>query len=81
MQLYADERTGIFIDHYLIFSSDGDYTKLIKTLKNKGKRTTTLSTTFAQQCIVPDSLRRSADQFVELSTSLPFISQHLKQAI
>jgi uncharacterized LabA/DUF88 family protein len=55
------------VDHIVLFSGDGDFTRLVAALQRKGKRVTVISTITSQPPMVADDLRRQADQFVDLN--------------
>jgi uncharacterized LabA/DUF88 family protein len=50
------------LDHLFIFSGNGDFTSLVATLQDLGKRVSVVSTLST----VADELRRQADQFIDL---------------
>ena len=54
------------IDHIVIFSGDGDYRPLVKSLQRKGVRVSVVSTIRSQPPMISDDLRRQADNFIEL---------------
>jgi len=56
------------VDHFVIFSGDGDFSHLVKALQRKGKKVTVASTLRTQPPMISDDLRRQADHFLELST-------------
>lgn len=56
------------VDHFVIFSGDGDFRYLIEALQRKGKKVTVASSLRTQPPIIADELRRQADHFLELST-------------
>lgn len=53
------------MDHAVIFSGDGDFTYLVKSLQRQGVRVSVVSTT--QFPMIADELRRQADNFIELN--------------
>ncbi|MFD2263075.1 NYN domain-containing protein [Lacibacterium aquatile] len=55
-----------FVDHFVLFSGDGDFRRLVEAVQSKGKRVTVVSTIRTQPPMVADELRRQADVFVEL---------------
>ena len=55
------------VDHYVIFSGDGDFRSLVEALQHKGKRVSVISTLTTNPPMVADELRRQADQFIELT--------------
>lgn len=54
------------IDHFVLFSGDGDYRRLIESLQRKGVRVSVVSTIRTQPPMIADDLRRQADNFIEL---------------
>ena len=63
------------VDHVILFTGDGDYTRLAKSLKSKGCRVTVVSSLKSVPPMVSDALRRAADQFIELEDIRPIISR------
>ena len=57
-----------YVDHFVIFSGDGDFRHLVEALQRKGKKVTVASTLRTQPPMIADDLRRQADHFLELST-------------
>ncbi len=55
------------VDHIVIFSGDGDFTKLTDALQRKGVRVTVVSTIITHPPMIADELRRQADAFIELN--------------
>ena len=55
------------LDHYVIFSGDGDFISLVKALQRRGKRITIVSTSQTSPPILSDELRRSADEYIDLN--------------
>jgi uncharacterized LabA/DUF88 family protein len=56
------------IDHFVLFSGDGDFRSLVEALQRKGKKVSVLSTLTTQPPMIADELRRQADHFVDLAT-------------
>ncbi len=56
------------IDHFVLFSGDGDFRPLVEALQRKGKKVTVASTMKSQPPMIADELRRQADHFLELAT-------------
>lgn len=56
-----------YIDHFILFSGDGDFRYLVEALQRKGKKVTVASTVKTQPPMISDDLRRQADHFMELS--------------
>lgn len=56
------------VDHFVLFSGDGDFRALIEALQRKGCKVTVVSTVKSQPPMIADELRRQADYFIELVT-------------
>jgi uncharacterized LabA/DUF88 family protein len=56
------------IDHMVLFSGDGDFTRLVESVQRKGVRVTVISTVSTQPPMVADELRRQADIFTDIVT-------------
>ncbi len=56
------------IDHFVLFSGDGDFRSLVEALQRKGKKVSVISTLTTQPPMIADELRRQADHFVDLAT-------------
>ena len=54
------------VDHIVLFSGDGDFKPLVKSLQRKGVRVSVASTIRSQPPMISDELRRQADNFIEL---------------
>ncbi len=55
------------IDHFILFSGDGDFRYLVEALQRKGKKVTVASTVKTKPPMISDDLRRQADHFMELN--------------
>jgi uncharacterized LabA/DUF88 family protein len=55
-----------YIDHYVIFSGDGDFRTLVEALQRKGRKVSIVSTMASQPPMISDDLRRQADNFIDL---------------
>ncbi|MHA1547933.1 MAG: NYN domain-containing protein, partial [Alphaproteobacteria bacterium] len=55
------------VDHFVLFSGDGDFRSLVESVQRKGRRVTVISTLLSQPPMIADELRRQADHFIELS--------------
>lgn len=53
-------------DHFVLFSGDGDYRRLVESLQRQGVRVSVVSTIRTQPPMIADDLRRQADNFIEL---------------
>jgi len=56
------------VDHFVLFSGNGDFRVLVEALQRKGRRVTVVSTTSTQPPMIADELRRQADNFLDLKT-------------
>jgi uncharacterized LabA/DUF88 family protein len=56
------------VDHYVIFSGDGDFRTLVEALQRKGRKVTLVSTMASQPPMISDELRRQADHFIDLQS-------------
>ena len=55
------------VDHYVIFSGDGDFKTLVAALQRRGKKVSIVSTLASQPPMISDDLRRQADNFIDLT--------------
>lgn len=56
------------VDHFVIFSGDGDFRTLVEALQRRGRKVSVVSTMSSQPPMISDELRRQADHFIDLST-------------
>ena len=56
------------VDHFVIFSGDGDFRSLVEALQRRGRKVSVISTMASQPPMISDDLRRQADHFVDLVT-------------
>jgi uncharacterized LabA/DUF88 family protein len=56
------------VDHYVIFSGDGDFRTLVEALQRKGRKVSVVSTIQSQPPMISDELRRQADNFIDLAS-------------
>ena len=61
-------RLAPHIDHAILFSGDGDFCRLLEDVQGTGVRVTVVSTTRTSPPMAADSLRRMADNFVEMES-------------
>lgn len=54
------------VDHYVIFSGDGDFRSLVEALQRRGRKISIVSTMASQPPMISDDLRRQADNFIDL---------------
>ena len=55
-----------YIDHAILFSGDGDFCRLLEDVQSSGVRVSVVSTTRTSPPMAADSLRRMADNFIEM---------------
>ena len=55
------------LDHYVLFSGDGDFRTLVEALQRRGKKVSVVSTMASQPPMISDDLRRQADHFIDLT--------------
>ena len=56
------------VEHFVLFSGDGDFRALVEALQRKGRRVSVVSTMATQPSMIADDLRRQADHFIELQS-------------
>ena len=56
------------IDRAVIFSGDGDFTRVVEAMQRKGVHVTVVSTLATKPPMIADELRRQCDEFIDLST-------------
>ncbi|MGB7288314.1 MAG: NYN domain-containing protein [Salaquimonas sp.] len=55
------------VDHFVLFTGDGDFRYLVEALQRRGRKVTIASTVATQPSMIADELRRQADYFIELA--------------
>jgi len=55
------------IDHFLLFSGDGDFKAAVEAVQKQGSRVSVISTMTSKPAMLADELRRQADNFIELA--------------
>ena len=55
------------VDHFVLFSGDGDFRSLVEALQRKGRKVSVVSTVSTQPAMIADDLRRQADHFIDLA--------------
>ncbi len=63
------------VDHFVIFSGDGDFRSLVEALQRKGRKVSVVSTLTTQPAMISDELRRQADHFIDLVSLRPEIGR------
>ncbi|UUP18989.1 NYN domain-containing protein [Nitratireductor thuwali] len=56
------------VDHYVLFSGDGDFRTLVEALQRKGRKVSIVSTIKSQPPMISDELRRQADNYIDLAS-------------
>ncbi|MCT7375990.1 NYN domain-containing protein [Chelativorans salis] len=56
------------VDHYVLFSGDGDFRTLVEALQRKGRKVSIVSTIQSQPPMISDELRRQADTYIDLAS-------------
>ena len=56
------------VDHFVIFSGDGDFRSLVEALQRRGRKVSVVSTLTTQPAMISDELRRQADHFIDLTS-------------
>jgi uncharacterized LabA/DUF88 family protein len=59
---------GESVDHFVIFSGDGDFRSLVEALQRRGRKVSVVSTLSTQPPMIADDLRRQADHFIDLKS-------------
>ena len=63
------------VDHFVLFSGDGDFRSLVEALQRKGRKVSVVSTLTSQPPMIADDLRRQADHFIDLRSLQAEISR------
>ena len=56
------------VDHFVLFSGDGDFRSLVEAVQRKGRKVSVVSTLVSQPPMIADELRRQADVFTDIVT-------------
>ncbi len=54
------------IDHFLLFTGDGDFSRVVEYVQKQGCRVSVISSMMTKPAMLGDDLRRQADAFIEL---------------
>ena len=68
------------VDHVVLFSGDGDLTRLVEAVQEKGVRVSVVSTVKTSPPMIADELRRAADTFIELADLAELVGRPPRQA-
>jgi uncharacterized LabA/DUF88 family protein len=63
------------IEHAILFSGDGDFCRLLEDVQSMAVRVSVVSTTKTSPPMAADSLRRMADEFIEMEDLREFITR------
>ncbi len=55
------------IDHFILFTGDGDFRRVVEAVQKQGCRVTVVSSMAKRPAMLADELRRQADNFIELN--------------
>jgi uncharacterized LabA/DUF88 family protein len=67
------------IDHAVLFSGDGDLTRLVQAVQERGVRVSVVSSVKTSSPIIADELRRAADTFIELADLAELVGRPPRQ--
>ena len=67
------------VDHFVLFSGDGDFRYLVEAVQRRGRKVTVASTVKTQPVMIADELRRQADYFIELENLRDEIGRDLAE--
>lgn len=67
------------VDHVVLFSGDGDLTRLVEAVQEKGVRVSVVSTLKTSPPMIADELRRAADAFIELADLAELVGRPPRQ--
>jgi len=56
------------VDHFVVFSGDGDFRSLVEALQRRGRKVSVVSSLSTQPPMIADDLRRQADHFIDLKS-------------
>jgi len=56
------------VDHFVLFSGDGDFRSLVEALQRKGRKVSVVSSLTTSPPMISDDLRRQADHFIDLAS-------------
>jgi len=67
------------VEHIVLFSGDGDLTRLVQAVQEKGVRVSVVSTLKTSPPMIADDLRRAADTFIELADLAELVGRPPRQ--
>src|SRR5215813_7808185 len=68
------------VDHVVLFSGDGDLTRLVEAVQERGVRVSVVSSVKTSPPMIADELRRAADTFIELADLAELVGRPPRQA-
>ncbi|MDZ4761851.1 MAG: NYN domain-containing protein [Alphaproteobacteria bacterium] len=68
------------VEHVVLFSGDGDLTRLVLAVQEKGVRVSVVSTLKTSPPMIADELRRAADTFIELADLAELVGRPPRQS-
>lgn len=69
------------VDHFVLFSGDGDFATLVDALQRRGRRVSVVSSIKTRPPVCADELRRQADCFVEMDEIKAAFTRAGKEAV
>ena len=63
------------VNHFVLFSGDGDFRYLVSALQRKGCKVSVVSTVRSQPPMIADDLRRQADHFIDLASLEKYVGR------
>jgi uncharacterized LabA/DUF88 family protein len=67
MELAIDAMSLVdVVDHFVVFSGDGDFRVLVEALQRKGRKVSIVSTISSNPPMISDDLRRQCDHFIDV---------------
>lgn len=67
MELAIDAMSLVdVVDHFVVFSGDGDFRVLVEALQRKGRKVSIVSTVASNPPMISDDLRRQCDHFIDV---------------
>jgi uncharacterized LabA/DUF88 family protein len=68
------------VDHVVLFSGDGELTRLVEAVQERGVRVSVVSTVKTSPPMIADELRRAADTFIELADLAELVGRPPRQS-
>jgi uncharacterized LabA/DUF88 family protein len=70
-----------YVDHIVLFSGDGDLTRLVEAVQERGVRVSVVSSVKTSPPMIADELRRAADTFIELADLAELVGRPPRQPL